>query len=121
MKKQAGFVLLITTIILWVSAVLVMSTLDAFVLYKQVTDAYYKKIQNFYSAEAGILQILHSIELGENNSSAQLLKTDRCKNRYYQIHSKNSEIQAEYIIFNQNPPSGCIKAHKQYQRLWWLG
>lgn len=119
MIKESGFVLLVVSIILWVSGLLLMGTWEAFVLERQLAEAHYEKIQNFYAAESKILEIRRSIEQGESPSSAQFIKTDRCQNRYYRIHLKNPSIEVEYRFFNPAPSPGCPKNQGIAERLWW--
>ncbi len=123
MKIQAGFVLLITTVILSVSAMLILSAFESFILENNLNEAHFKKIQHFYEAEAKIEKASRSIEFGEIGREIQLMNSDHCNNRYYHIVSpvrgSKMKIQTEYVFFNGTPPVGCQKPSQIFKRVWW--
>jgi Tfp pilus assembly protein PilX len=59
MKRERGFVLFVSTIMLMLTTILMLSALEAFIMEKKINEAHYQKMQLFYRAEVRLQERHH--------------------------------------------------------------
>ncbi|OGT42540.1 MAG: hypothetical protein A3F13_05110 [Gammaproteobacteria bacterium RIFCSPHIGHO2_12_FULL_40_19] len=133
MKKQAGFVLFITLIFIFVLTLIVISGSQTMILDTQMQNNSRHDFQVYVRAYVGMQFVAHRLEgdpitLPDSalslNTTVKNVQTDQCGNQTVEIQSIAQDRFSKVIlnsrdIFAKVPREKGCKEMPLHQRIWW--
>lgn len=133
MKKENGFILLVTLIFIFVITLIVMSGSEDIVLDEKMQNHFYRNFQLFLTAEWSVAEARshftgHPVAAPYSpftvDTEPHLIQTDECGNQLVEMQTTASDAQSTVLLNSQDIfarvpiEKGCpvIPVH---QTIWW--